>query len=77
MDFAYDGGKPGSGGTATLMINGKKVGSVQFEKTEANVFSADETANIGKDSETPVTDAYTTDSSKFNGKIGKVTIELK
>ena len=29
MDFAYDGDKPGAGGTATLSINGKTVGSGQ------------------------------------------------
>ena len=32
MDFAYDGGdKPGAGGTATLYINGKSVGSGKVE----------------------------------------------
>ena len=77
LAFAYDGGKPGSGGTATLFINGKTVGSAKIAKTEFAIFSADETAGVGIDLETPVTDDYTRASSKFPGKINKVTIALK
>jgi arylsulfatase len=77
MDFAYDGGKPGLGGTATLSINGKAVGSTRVKQTEFAVFSADETAGVGIDAETPVTDDYTRASSKFTGIIDKVTISLK
>lgn len=77
MDFAYDGGKPGLGGTATLYINGKAVGSTRVKQTEFAVFSADETAGVGIDAETPVTDDYTCASSKFTGMIDKVTISLK
>ena len=77
MAFAYDGGKPGSGGTATLYINGKSVGSTQVKQTEFAVFSADETAGVGVDSETPVSEDYDRASSKFTGKIQKVLITLK
>ena len=77
MDFAYDGGTPGAGGTATISINGKKVGSVRVDKTEPNVFSADETANVGMDKETPVSEDYTAKTSKFTGSIDKVTITVK
>jgi len=78
MDFAYDGGKkPGAGGTATLYINGRSVGSVRVEKTEFAIFSADETAGVGVDAETPVSEDYDRASSKFTGKIDKVTISLK
>jgi arylsulfatase len=77
MDFAYDGGKLGSGGTATLYIDGKSVSSTRVEKTEFAVFSADETAGVGVDSETPVSEDYDRASSKFNGKIHKATITLK
>jgi arylsulfatase len=78
MDFAYDG-KPklGGGGTATLYINGKKVGSGHVGKTQYAVWSADETANIGIDRETPVSPDYNEETSKFSGKIDKVTITLK
>ena len=77
MDFAYDGGKPGSGGTATLYIDGKSVGSAKVEKTEFAIFSADETAGVGIDTETPVSEDYNRASSRFTGKIDKVTISLK
>ena len=78
MDFAYEGGdKPGQGGTATLYINGKSVGSGKIDHTQFSIFSADESANVGLDSETPVSKDYDVESSKFNGKIDKVTISLK
>jgi len=73
MDFAYDGGR-GGGGTVTLTVDGKPVGSGKVPKTEGYVYSADETANVGVDMETPVSDDYTLESSKFNGKIHRVTI---
>jgi arylsulfatase len=78
MDFAYEGGdKPGQGGTATLYINGKSVGSGRIEHTQFSIFSADESANVGLDSETPVSNEYDVESSKFNGTIDKVVITLK
>ncbi len=78
MDFAYDGGKkPGAGGTATLYINGKSVGSAKIGATEFSIFSADETASVGVDLETPVSEDYDRATSKFTGKIDKVTITLK
>ncbi len=78
MDFAYDGGKkPGAGGTATIYIDGKSVGSVKVAKTEFSIFSADETAGVGVDSETPVSEDYNRAGSKFTGTIDKVTITLK
>ena len=69
--------KPGAGGTATLYIDGKSVGSTKVAKTEFAVFSADETAGVGVDTETPVSDDYDRATSKFTGKIDKVTINLK
>ena len=77
VDFAWDGGKPGAGGTATLFIDGTSVGSGRIERTEANVFSADETANVGEDLETPVVPDYVTANGRFTGTIEKVTINLK
>ena len=44
LDFAYDGGNRGAGGTATLYINGESVGSTRIEPTEFAAFSAGETA---------------------------------
>jgi len=42
-----------------------------------SVFSADETADVGVDEATPVTDDYKERDNEFTGKIEKVTIELK
>ena len=77
VDFVYDGGKPGSGGTATLSINGDSVGSVKIARTEFAIFSADETAGVGVDAETTVSEDYDRAASRFTGKINKVTINLK
>ncbi len=78
LDFAYDGQpKLGGGGTATLYVNDKAVGSGRVEKTQLGIWSADETANIGIDRETSVSPEYTEETSKFTGKIDKVVITLK
>ena len=78
LDFAYEGGKElGKGGTAALFINGKSAGSGKIGATQFSIFSADESASVGVDNETPVSSDYNRESSKFNGKIDKVTITLK
>lgn len=56
-DFAYDGGdKPGAGGTGTISVNGRKVAEGRIGNTTPFVFSADETADVGLDAATPVTE---------------------
>ena len=78
VDFAYDGGeKPGAGGTVTLYVDGKSVGSAKVKQTEFSIFSADESAGVGIDMETPVSEEYDRAGSKFTDKIDKVTITLK
>ena len=47
FEFAYDGGRPGSGGTGTILVNGKKVAEGRIDHTQAFVFSADEGADVG------------------------------
>jgi arylsulfatase len=75
-DFVYDGRKPGSGGTGTIFINGKKVATGRIELTVPFLFGA-ETADVGVDLYTPVTSDYAKSQNKFTGKINKVTIDLK
>ena len=59
LDFAYEGGdKLGQGGTATITIDGKKVGSGNIPATEFAIFSADEGASVGMDQETTVSPSY-------------------
>jgi arylsulfatase A-like enzyme len=76
FEFAYDGGGVGKGGVGTLFVNGKNVATGRIERTQCCAFSADEGADVGADEGTPVTEAYKV-PFKFNGKIAKVTIELK
>ena len=77
-EFAYEGGdKPGGGGTGTLFINNKKVEEGKIGKTVGFIFSADETADVGSDHHTPVTEEYPQHGNEFTGKIEKVTIDLK
>jgi arylsulfatase A-like enzyme len=76
MEFAYDGGGLGKGGEVTLYYDGKEVGKGRVAATQAMIFSADETTDIGYESGTPVSPDYTTQDSKFNGKIDWVQIDL-
>ncbi len=78
LDFAYDGGGPGKGGKAILYVNGKPVAEGRIEKTQPNIFSADETADVGIDNQTPVAEGIGIGpETKFTGKINKVTLEVK
>ena len=77
FEFAYDGGRPGSGGMGTIFIDGKQVAQGRIDRTQAFIFSADEGADIGMDGGTPVTDDYKEHDNRFTGKIHKVTVELK
>jgi arylsulfatase len=77
MNFDYDGGGPGKGGTVTLLVNGEKVASGRIERTQAAIFSADETAGVGADDATPVTADYEERDNAFTGKILKVTVDVK
>lgn len=77
FEFAYDGGGMGKGGNGTLYVNGKKVGDGRIEHTQAIVFSADETADVGIDLATPVVETIGAEkASEFTGSIPKVTIEI-
>jgi arylsulfatase len=77
MNFDYDGGGIGKGGTATLLVDDKQVASGRIERTQGMVFSADETAGVGEDDATPVTTDYKERDNAFTGKILKVEVEVK
>ena len=76
VEFAYDGGGIGKGGTATLYHDGDPVGTGRVDATQPIVFSADETTDVGYESGTSVTSDYTPKSSRFAGKINWVQIDL-
>jgi arylsulfatase len=77
MNFDYDGGGVGKGGTATVLVDGAKVADGRIERTHVTIFSADETAAVGVDDATPVTSDYKERDNAFTGKIAKVTVEVK
>jgi arylsulfatase len=77
MNFDYDGGGIGKGGTATILVNGQKVASGRIERTQPMIFSADETAGVGVDDATPVTADYKERDNAFTGKILKVVVDVK
>ena len=78
LDFSYDGGGAGKGGKATLYVNGKAVADGRVEKTQPNIFSADETADVGIDNQTPVAEGIGIGpETRFTGKINKVTLEVQ
>jgi arylsulfatase len=76
MEFAYDGGGLAKGGTITLYVDGAEVGKGRVEATIPMVFSADETADVGRDTGSPVSDDYSGESSVFNGTVNWVQIDL-
>lgn len=79
FEFEYDGDGNGKGGTGTLFVNDTSVGTARIEKTQPNIFSADETADVGLDNQTPVAlgIGYGPEETKFNGKIDKIVVEIK
>ena len=77
LEFAYDGGGAGKGGLGTIYVNEKKIAEGRIERTQPTIFSADETADVGEDDATPVTEDYKSYDNKFTGKILKVTVDVK
>lgn len=75
FDFAYEGGR-GAGGMASIFIDDKKVAEGKIEKTNANTFGIDESADVGVDENTPVYPPYK-GKEKFTGKIEKVVISTR
>jgi arylsulfatase len=77
FEFAYDGGGMAKGGMGTIYVNDKKVAEGRIERTHPMIFSADETADVGEDDATPVTEDYKAYDNKFTGKILRVTVDVK
>ncbi|MFJ4105866.1 sulfatase-like hydrolase/transferase [Oerskovia enterophila] len=76
MEFAYDGGGLAKGGDVTLFHDGTPVGTGRVGATQAMVFSADETTDVGYESGTPVSSDYSPRSSRFSGRIHWVQIDV-
>jgi hypothetical protein len=76
MEFAYDGGGLAKGGTVTLYVDGAKTGEGRVAATVPLLFSADETADVGRDTASPVSDDYDGEGSVFTGTVNWVQIDL-
>ena len=75
--FDFDG-EYGGGGTGRLYYDDRLVGEAHIEKTVPNIFSADETLDIGCDLALPVTDDYPEGAAnRFQGKLDWVRIDLE
>jgi arylsulfatase len=78
LDFDYEEGGMGNGGDATLTVNGKKVAEGQIGRTQPMMFSADETADVGLDNQTPVVEGIGIgrDETRFTGTIREVVVKI-
>lgn len=76
VEFAYDGGGLGKGGTARLFVNDKPVAEGKIDATVPLAFSGDETVDVGMDTGTPAAETYT-GTFPFTGTIESVEIALK
>ena len=77
LEFAYDGGGLGKGGTATLYLDGKQIAEGRVEHTHAAIFSADSTALVGNKFGAPIGPDLEIEGNPFNGTIQGVQIDLK
>jgi arylsulfatase len=76
MEFDYDGGGLGKGGTVHLYLDGEQIGEGRLPATVPLTFSVDETADLGRDTASPVSDDYTPEESVFTGVVHWVQIDL-
>ena len=75
VDLKYDGPGIGKSASATLLVDGQKVGEGRIPRTIPFRVSADETLDIGEDTGTPVSEDYQV-PFHFNGRLDKVVIKL-
>ncbi|MCL4286360.1 MAG: arylsulfatase [Thermoleophilia bacterium] len=76
VEFDYDGGGLGKGGDVTLYVDGSKAGTGRVDATQPMIFSADETADVGSDGGTPVSDDYPAADNAFDGRVEWVQIDI-
>jgi arylsulfatase A-like enzyme len=76
LEFVYDGGGLGKGGTATLYTDGTKMAEGRVERTHVFIFSADSTALVGNKFGAPIGPDLKIEGNPFNGTIQGVQIDL-
>ena len=70
------GGGLGKGGTASLYVDGKKVGEGKVAATAAMVFSADDGCDVGVDTGSPVSPDYGARGNEFTGRVKGVQLAI-
>ncbi|MCX6140577.1 MAG: arylsulfatase [Candidatus Kapabacteria bacterium] len=76
-EFTYDGGGIGKGGMMSLFIDDEKVGETRVDRTHPISLGLGGTLDIGVDTGSVVDDETYSPPFRFNGKISKVTVDLK
>ena len=76
IEFDYDGGGLGKGGTVTRYPDGQQVGRGRVEGTVPMLFAAGETTDSGSDSATAVSDDYGPKDGRFTGSVRCVQIGI-
>jgi len=79
FDFKSDGPELGKGGTGVLSVDGREVDKKSIEHGTPVTFPEDESFDIGRDTRTGVAllEYHYDPPFKFNGKIDKLTFDLK
>jgi arylsulfatase len=76
VEFKYDGGGLGKGGTVSLFVDGKQTGEGRVAATAPFVFSADDGLDVGEDSGAPVSPDYGATGNEFNGRIRGIQLAI-
>jgi arylsulfatase len=76
MEFKYDGGGLGKGGTVALYVDGTKVGEGKVAATAAMIFAADDGLDVGSDTGSPVSQDYGPRGNEFTGRVKGVEITI-
>jgi arylsulfatase len=76
MEFTYAGPGLGKGGTATLFVDGAKVGEGKIGATAAMIFSADDGCDVGRDTGSPVSPDYGPHGNGFTGRVKGVQLAI-
>jgi arylsulfatase A-like enzyme len=75
MEFAYEGGGLGKGGTVDLFVDGEVIGKGTVAATAAIIFSADDTCDVGVEGGALVAEDYPVPNN-FTGEVNWVEIDV-
>jgi arylsulfatase len=77
LEFDYDGGGLGKGGTGTLVVDGNAIGTGRIDRTVTFLFTIGEGLDVGVDLYTPVTEEYPQGDNAFTGRVEWVRIDVE